>query len=133
MTPQTTELLHDTYLTTTDQTPLYVIVIEDEGVYCESPVDQGLTEDENQESMLRVFTNAPDAIRYMEIIETWYPESNFHVLRLTLPALWKTVNYLDERALMLHGCPLRIDLSYTPVNEFSATIDTIYSKYEHRH
>ncbi len=118
--------------------PFFVVVSNDHGgAYAESPTDRGLSDDEAQESLLRIFCRAEDAIAYCEIVDDLYSDQTFRVVRVTLTELWPGIEFLSKRSQESFHCPLRVDVCHTPFEDgqvcWPESIDTIWSEHETKH
>ena len=107
---------------------LYVVAFEDEDLfYTESPEEQGLTADDPQEYLVRVFTSRLDAVRYMETVRDMY-EMRFVVREYrTFEALWPTLMGTHETFLRTLSIPVRACLAAMPPQEWPQDLGVVFS------
>ena len=108
--------------------PLFVVIIEGEGPYLESPEEQGLYDSDLQEGLMRMFLTREEAIRYAEIVAEYNDEEEFSTIKLTITELWKVIHILNDRSKAIFNCPLRVDLCYNLPNEHPESIDLIWNQ-----
>lgn len=111
---------------------LFVVVEINKGPYMESPAEQGLWEDENQETLMRLFLSREEAMRYMKSISE-YNDGEFRVLPVGIKDLWSVIPNLNTYAREWHNAPLRIDISINGKNRHPESIDMLWSKFQSLH
>jgi hypothetical protein len=109
---------------------LYVVVFEDERdlFYTESPEEQGLTADDPQEYLVRVFTSHVDAVRYMENVRDMYQQMHFAVREFkTFETLWPVLMDTHQTFLRTLCLPVRACLSAMPPQEWPKDLGEVFS------
>ena len=108
---------------------LFVLAFEDEDLfYTESPEEQGLTPEQPQEYLVRVFMTRGEAGRYHDAIREFYPQMKFIVRSfIDFEAMWPTLMSTNETFQSTLQMPVRAVLSTMPIESWPRTQDTVFS------
>jgi len=100
-----------------DFTPLYIIIVNDEGPY----FTKGTTE-----SVLSVFADQGEASRWACYLSEEISSTDFSTFKVTLSELFKVSHLLNAKAEKQHGMPLRMELnSYD--DDFLDLLETLWT------
>lgn len=116
-----TELIKQAYEATS-----YYAVISAEGLFfAESPEEQGLHEEDVQESLLRLFLSKEDAEAYCDYVRVMYGDMN--VSEVALKDVWYLLDDIEQLSETQHGCPVRIAACVLDEDNWPVDVDTFHS------
>jgi|SRR6185436_8053238 len=108
------------------ESDLFYAVISSDGLYfIETPGEQGLTEQDTQESLLRLFLSKDEADAYCDYLNVLV--GTFSVVSTNLIHVWSLLRDIDEMSMTIHGCTVRVAVCYLDNNYWPQDIDTLYS------
>ena len=117
---------------------LFLVRVQEKGqnrLYVELNQDRAV-QYEPEEVLVRVFYNLFDAERYRETVESYQllPVGATKVVAFPgLKEVFEELSELDEKARVVFGAPIRIDLCEMPYGEHPKTIETLFSAFAERH
>lgn len=90
--------------------------------YIETPDEQGLSDTQPQEGLVRVFLCEEEAVNYISVLET-YNDEEFAFMEMPFGALF---NCLLQSERLTGGYPVRFDLSTAAPLEWPKSMETIW-------
>lgn len=115
------------------QASSYFVIMDNNGLFfAESPEEQGLPEDEKQESVLRLFLDRDDADIYCEYVNITTGVGNlvsYKVTSVSLADLWHLLDDIDKISYYTYGCNVRFAFCMLDEEGWPIDLDTIHSVY----
>lgn len=102
----------------------YYIALQPDGlIFMESPEDQGLTDEDEEESLIRLFLSEEDASIYCDMVNAVHGDE-VRVDHITIKRLWELLPAIDGASKSFFKCPVRgsfcsLDSDGWPVEEDS--------------
>lgn len=116
----------------------YFAVMDSNAIFfAESPEEQGLEpNDEQQESVLRLFVDREDADIYCEYVNITTGIDGlltFKVTALTLRDLWHVLDDVDKISYYTFGCNVRVAFCTLDAEGWPVDLDTVHSNFAKVH
>lgn len=105
----------------------YVVISSDGIFFSESPEEQGLTEDEVQESLLRLFVSREEADAYCDFVKVSY--GDVYVTPVTLKDVWYLLSDIEDLSSTMFNCPVRIAVCKLDEDSWPVEIDILHSAF----
>jgi hypothetical protein len=93
-------------------------------LFAESPEEQGLTDGDPQESLLRLFINKDDVEAYCDYVRISYGDVS--VTEVTLKDVWYLLEDIESLSEVQYNCPVRIAFCALDEDNWPVDIDTIH-------
>lgn len=110
------------------QADQFFAVIDLAGLYyAESPEEQGLSNDDQQECLVRLFISRDEANSYCDYLNALI--GDMQVISTDLTSVWGVLRDIDEMCMDTSKCTVRVAFCYLDDESWPIELDTIHSIY----
>lgn len=110
----------------TEHGDTFYAVRESTGIlFCESPDEQGLSDKEPQESVLRLFMTRQGAQSYCDFISESHGDAAIQAV--SLRAIWDMLPRIDNVSMKKNNCPVKVEVCGIDDDGWPVTVDVLHS------